>query len=267
MKIDYYIVDPTRNTTILADGNVPVAKQQEIANRLMEKERIAEQVGFVSLAPKEKNIDVTLRMAGGEFCGNATMSAAALFCDKARLPRGEECDVNVRASGAAEPVKVHINVTESGRYHGTVNMPSPKSIEYRDFSFNGQLFHMPVVSFEGISHIIAEELRDREYAEQAVKQWCAELGCDALGLMLYDAEQRRLDPVVYVPAADTLFWESSCASGTTAVGAWLADKSGEEINMKLTEPGGELVIEAVRGGKLRLSGHVRILRRVEGIEI
>ena len=36
-----------------------------------------EQVGFVS-APSDSGCDIDLQMAGGEFCGNATMSAAAL---------------------------------------------------------------------------------------------------------------------------------------------------------------------------------------------
>lgn len=120
---------------------------------------------------------------------------------------------------------------------------------------------MPLVDFGGIAHIIATRLRDRNFAEEAVKCWCKELNCEALGLMLYDEELGRLDPLVYVPAADTLFWESSCASGTTAVGAYLAYSRKENINMKLKEPGGELTIEALTDGTLKLSGHVRILRK------
>lgn len=261
MKLEYCLVDPTRNTTVLVEGTVPESAQPEVAKKLMEREQVAEQVGFVSLNPRENNVDISLRMAGGEFCGNATMSAAVLFCEKARLPRGEVCDVTVRVSGTAKPVHVSVDINESGKYNATVAMPAPKSIEYRDFVYGQSTYHMPIVHFEGISHIIAEELHDRDIAEAAVRQWCSELKLSGLGIMLFDEENLRLDPLVYVPAADTIFWESSCASGTTAVGAYLMKKRGEKIFFKLREPGGELGIEADTTGKLLLSGHVRILKK------
>ena len=76
----YCLLDPTGNITILA--GLPVGPEQRndlpgIAASLMEKEPSAEQVGF--LGPGDGNCDLSLTMAGGEFCGNATMSAAAVF--------------------------------------------------------------------------------------------------------------------------------------------------------------------------------------------
>lgn len=261
MRIEYHVVDPTRNTTILAEGDVPVARQPEVAQQLMKLQPAAEQVGFVSLSPEEKDIDISLRMAGGEFCGNATMAAAVLFCEKARLPHGEVCDVRVRVCGVEKPVHVDVEITDGGKYNGVVHMPAPLSIEHKEFVSEGRTYLMPIVHFNGISHIIAGEMHARDEAENAIKAWCNELGLDGLGIMLYDSETMRLDPLVYIPAADTLFWESSCASGTTALGAYLVQQMKKPISLKLREPGGELSIEGEPGGELRLGGHVRMLKK------
>ena len=83
--------------------------------------------------------------------------------------------------------------------------------------------------------------------------------------MFLDRERGVLKPLVYVPSAATLFWESSCASGTTAVGAYLAAKSGAAVRMPLKQPGGTLEIEADPDGKLLLKGSVRLVRQVSGV--
>ena len=260
MASEYYLIDPTRNITILVNADTPQEQQPEVAAELMRREPAAEQTGFVSLKPAERDIDIELRMAGGEFCGNATMSAAVLFCSKARLQPGDYCEVAVRASGAAEPVKVQVEISKSAVYHATVAMPAPTQIQMREFCFDGTTCHMPIVHFEGISHIIAEKLQDRDAAEAAVKQWCEQLQLPGLGIMFFDEGTGRVDPLVYVPAAGTVFWESSCASGTTAIGAYLAQKTGKRVQLELSEPGGALKIAAGTDGSLLLSGHVRILK-------
>ena len=273
MKTDYYIVDPTQNITLLIEGAVPACDRARVAGNLMRLEPAAEQAGFISAGMAQDGTDICLNMAGGEFCGNAAMSAAALYCRKADLQPGAETAVMVGVSGTERPVKVEIEVTDSEKYRGTVYMPPVKSLELMDFEYDGTRYRLPLVNFGGISHIIAEELHDRDAAEKAVKLWCGRLKADALGLMLFDRAQSRLDPLVYVPGADTLFWESSCASGTTAVGAWLAHESGVPVSLKLREPGGELGISAIpagasvgsanTAGELKLTGHVRILRHGE----
>jgi diaminopimelate epimerase len=78
--------------------------------------------------------------------------------------------------------------------------------------------------------------------------------------MILNRAESRLYPLVYVPSAGTLFWENSCASGTTAVGAFLAAESGKAIEITLQQPGGNLTIAASETGDLLLSGTVRIRR-------
>ena len=72
--------------------------------------------------------------------------------------------------------------------------------------------------------------------------------------MLLDEASGRLDPLVYVPQADTLFWERSCASGTAAVGAW----AGPGTALSLKEPGGVLTVRTASDGTVTLEGTVRL---------
>ena len=71
----YRIFDPTGNITALVEEAVDVSRQPSVAADIMQKHSNVEQVGFVSL---DGDLPA-LRMAGGEFCGNASMSAAALY--------------------------------------------------------------------------------------------------------------------------------------------------------------------------------------------
>jgi hypothetical protein len=117
--------------------------------------------------------------------------------------------------------------------------------------------------FPGISHAILERPLDRDRAEDLVRTWCRDLKTDALGLMLLDRKERTMTPLVYVPAAGTLFWENSCASGTSAVGAGLAEEEGAPLTMSLAQPGGSLTVEVSGDGSLSLTGRVRFLARKE----
>ena len=249
MKINYVLMDPTGNMTVLVETPVPAASQPFCASRLMEREPTAEQVGFVTPAADEDS-DTVLRMAGGEFCGNAAMSAAALFC--LRRGRTDGGTVRVRVSGADEPVTVTLCPDGEGGFACEVQMPRPVRIT----EFAGR----PLVELPGISHMIVTEPMTRDAAEQEVKRCCASLGADALGLMLLDDAAQRLTPLVYVPGADTLYWENSCASGTAAVGAYLAAREGRAVSRTLAEPAGALGVTAAPEGAPLLRGRV-LLRR------
>ena len=249
-KIQYALLDPTGNRTILVESPVPVPEQPAVASKLMELEPSAEQVGFLTVNGEE----VAMRMAGGEFCGNATMSAAALTA----IDRGiSDKSLSVSVSGTPEPVAVHVTALEDGRMRGTVNMPMPVGIKTETFP-GGEVF--PVVRFEGICHVIVESPLSREAAESLAPKWCRYLNADAVGIMLLDREAETLAPLVYVPAANTLCWENSCASGTTAVGAYLAAREGS-VSVSLKQPGGSLHIETDAEGRLLLTGTVRLLHR------
>lgn len=247
MKLEYRLYDPTGNVTVLVASPVPEAIQPAVAERLMALEPKAEQVGFLTEAD---GADIALRMAGGEFCGNAAMCAAVYAAEARGIERGA---VTVRVSGAAEPVSAAVALQPDGSWRGVVDMPRPAAIERHMLPGVGEA---PVVRFDGITHIVLTDPMPRPLAERQARVWCAALGAEALGLLFFDRRTERMTPLVFVPAAGTLCWENACASGTAAVGAYLAAREGGAADVTLRQPGGWLRIEAADGA-LRLTGSVR----------
>lgn len=254
MTLSYVLFDPTGNRTLLVLSPVPVEAQPRLAARLMRCEPETEQVGFVSLADG----GFALRMAGGEFCGNASLCAAVLTAERRGLTALETAG---QVSGAPEPVAVSVARRGEGLWRGTVTMPRPLGISEKALPGGGTL---PVLRFPGISHVILRAPLPRPEAEALSSRWCAALGASALGLLFLDGAARALTPLVYVPGAQTLCWESSCASGTAAVGAFLAAEAGAPVCLTLRQPGGSLTVEAAPGGAPRLTGDVRVLKREGG---
>ena len=122
--------------------------------------------------------------------------------------------------------------------------------------------------FAGISHaIICEDspffslLTDRVAAEGAVQAWCGELRADCLGLMfLTGGCEPALTPLVYVPGSGTVFWEGSCASGSSAAALFLSTQRGTPVDLVFREPAGSLrVASDASSGEIRLFGHVTLL--------
>ena len=101
MKLQFVKLDPTGNTTILVSTPVPRADQPRVAELLMADENLcAEQVGFIE-APTLPGACARLQMAGGEFCGNDSMSLGALLALR---------------SGSAEEETTMIIVTHEMRF-------------------------------------------------------------------------------------------------------------------------------------------------------
>jgi diaminopimelate epimerase len=263
-QISYYMMDPTKNMTILVETPVPEASFPFVAEKLMEIEPSAEQVGFV----RGDGSHHFLQMAGGEFCGNASMSAAVYYAIQEELSKGA---VLLKVSGAADPVEVQVE-KQSESWSGRVHMPKPVSIAEEGFP-DGSVYS--VVRFEGIAHVIidragieAQQLsiealkQDPARAEALAASWCEHLHADAIGLMFLNEPHDEMQPLVYVPAAGTCIWESSCASGTTAAGAYLARQTGAAC-YRLQQPGGTLEIEVTPEGEYYLMGQVSVRERKE----
>jgi len=255
MELDYVLMDPTGNVTALVRTPAPAARQPELARILMDAEPSAEQVGFLS--PGAGGADVALRMAGGEFCGNATMCAAALY---AQAAPAAAADVRVRVSGAREPVRVRLAVQPDGSWRCAEFFPERPTRELVTLGLDGAGVRVPLLRFDGIAHLILPGDLDRDRVERAAPDWCAALGAEALGCMLLDEAAGRLTPLVWVPGARTLVWERSCASGSAAVGAYLAWRRGGRVEAELTQPGGTLYVEAAPVGEILLSGSVRMIK-------
>jgi diaminopimelate epimerase len=263
-SLRYSIFDPTGNITALVESPVDESEQSAVAASIMARHAAVEQVGFVRL-PDEKTAPAALKMAGGEFCANASMSAAALWAMRLGLCEGE---LALAVSGAEDTVAVRLKQEAEGGFSAAVRMPEAREITAIPFTWGGLCGTIPLVRMEGIDHAVLTPdcpffaLRDRpSAAEKAVRELCASLGAVCLGLMFLEGEsaQRRLTPLVYVPGSRTLFWESSCASGSAAAGMLLARQSGERTELELIEPGGILRVESdPQKGETRLFGRTRL---------
>lgn len=284
----YAIFDPTGNVTALVEDPVDEDLQPEVARRIMEAHPEVEQVGFVDLTPHGEALDGeaigALRMAGGEFCGNATMSAAALFAERGLVDIAAEGQdgvtvaegsgtrsVLMRVSGAGDLVEVGLRLVAGATYEGAVRMPPAHAIDCVTLAWEGVRDAVPVVFMEGISHAIVREdapfaplADDPASAEAAVRAWCSALGVDGLGLMFlrHEGSERALRPLVFVPGADTCFWERSCASGTSACGMYEARRAGTAVDVSFREPGGVLRVTSAPDGRTWLHGHVREVARL-----
>ena len=75
----------------------------------------------------------------------------------------------------------------------------------------------------------------------------------AFGIMFYDPSDTLLTPIVYVRDVDTIYFEGSCASGSTATAYAMAaggsNEAGENSETyELRQPAGTLSVEVVRDG-------------------
>ena len=352
--LDYCIFDPTGNITALVETEVDIEDQPAAAARIMELEPDVEQVGFISYAGNtaDGGVPVSLRMAGGEFCGNAAMCAAALFAIRSGLQGGA---VPVRISGASAPVMVRLERQAADSFGAAAEIPpairigtveAAASAAEKEAAEKGQNeevraggtgaaeapgagkcganatsgagqcgatatsgagkcgaaetpgadLTLPIVEMEGISHIIIEPdsgffgiKEDSALAESLLRQWCGVLGADCLGMMFLGeagslpecetpmedrkadtgtaifGESRVLTPLVYVPGADTMFWENSCASGSAAAGMYLAARTGAPVDVTFDEPAGRLRVESdPASGRTVLHGSAILRKTVSG---
>ena len=264
-QLRYSIFDPTGNITALVESVVPEKDQPSVAAAIMARHTAVEQVGFLRL-PGGEGETPALRMAGGEFCGNASMSAAALWALRRGLDGGE---CSIRVSGAESSVSVRLRRETEDGFAAAVHMPPAGQITEKECVISGRRGGLSCVYMEGITHAVITPaspffaLKDAPAAaEEAVRELCGSLGAACLGLMFLEGEGalRRLTPLVYVPLSGTLFWENSCASGSAAVGMLLARQSGKAIDLTLEEPGGELRVESnTAKGETWLYGRTRLL--------
>lgn len=133
-------------------------------------------------------------------------------------------------------MKISGHMVNSACFEGEVAMPLPESISECSFLDGFEGYTFPLVRFPGICHaIVPVGTIERERAKAVIASWCRQLGADALGLMFFDRNKHTLTPLVYVASTDTAVWEGSCASGTAAVAAYLAELDGEYASVRLTE--------------------------------
>lgn len=240
--------DPAGNVTLLVESPAPPADYRAIAGRLLALPVLnGEQVGF--LAAPRMGGEVRLEMMGGEFCGNAARCAGLWQARK----RGRNGTVSVEMSGCSRPLTIETDGLEAW-----AEMPLPCSME--DIRLGGTSF--TAVCFEGIVHLIAEmPPLPPETVARLLPEAADRFHLPAAGMMFLHGGMLR--PAVYVRDTDTLVWERSCASGSTAV-AWRDAQSAPDgvRRLDLRQPGGIIRTETVLSGgaarSIRIGGPVTL---------
>ncbi len=245
MKLRIIMADPAGNRTAIVRTSVPADRRAQIAAKLLQRKDLrAEQVGFET-SPLIGGAG-RLLMMGGEFCGNAARSYGyLLWMEKQEEQRKEAGNILIEISGSPRPLCVFCDPAQGSSY---AEMPMPSAIEYSPEGY-------PLVISEGITHMILEEL---EPGEDLVRRTVGTYGqrWDAFGMMFLKGEQ--LIPVVYVAAADSLVYESSCGSGSLAAAWYLAQKNARDglSSCCFREPGGTIRVEILREKDGTVSGRM-----------
>lgn len=251
MNLKYKVCDPSGNITILVTDEVSKEKRIEVADELLKLEPTAQQVGFISKG--NEFCDIELNMAGGEFCGNATLSTAVLYNQQ----NAAKDTVRVKVSGVSEIVDVKIT-NSNNIFTATAKMPMPDEYYEKFMTFRGKEYKTFFVKFDSMVHLVMVDKLAKEDIETAIKEWNKEIPCSALGIMSYDEESDTLTPAVLSNNGTFFCYESSCASGTTALAIYLAERDNCNIEREIKEPGGVLKINSKPGGYVRLTNTIMI---------
>jgi len=254
MNVNYVVADPTKNITVLVTDPVSKEERSLVTKAMFESVPDCEQVGYVRSDAKPM---VRLEMMGGEFCGNASLAAAAYYVQshgidvtKAPFTVVMECsgfdkafECETRAGG------MNGGGASTNHYIGTLAMPAPEKIEYCDSH--------PIVFLPGIAHMIMPADRfTRKQVENNIRDYASRYDVEAFGILLWDDERKFMKPCVYVKGSDTIVWENGCATGSTCVG-WYRYVEFGEASTDVAQPGGSIRIQ-VRDNIPFLTGNVML---------
>jgi diaminopimelate epimerase len=174
-------------------------------------------------------------MMGGEFCGNAARSFGLYVARRTGLSGKVRLEVEI--SGMKTPVSVRVDVER-----GLAEASMPPALAEETLAYGGALLSGYI--FEGIVHVLAPDSEASKTVFYAIKTLLEAHSreaarFDAAGVMFYDSAAQVMTPAVYVRATDTLVFESSCGSGSAALGLYLArDLDHGEMTLALRQPGG-----------------------------
>ena len=233
-EFTYYLYSPSGNDTALVeDINIEKSIKKKINDKIMKLHPNIEQVGFVSA---EKN-DYRLVMAGGEFCGNATRCAAYYYLE------GKQGTIKISVS---ENLILKSGIDEQNKVWS--QMPIYNGNDVISILDEG----IASVTMQGIKYIIIDEKVSREYLKDKknlkafsmdfIKKYKIK-DSKAIGVIYKEKIDNKLKihPVVWVKAIDTLFYETACGSGTTAVAILEAIISNSSKKIDIIQPSKQII--------------------------
>ena len=255
MRLDFVRVSPSKNMTVLIKNYVAPTRYAEIANKIMDYEFLnAEQVGFL-VAPENKQSVLRLEMSGGEFCGNAVLSAAA-YCSYKGLTKSNR--FLLETSGSDVPLECVVEVKSASHFEARAEMPHPISTDEIAVGHNDRTISGSVVKLDGITHFVTDYWPSSKNDFNSLIEAVTERIDDkAIGIIPYRKlmeKEYEIWPFVYVKETGSRFFEQACGSGSLALGVFLSMKN-KEYELKIQQPGGIIMVET--GDKNYISTDVR----------
>ena len=224
---------PGGNTTLLfPDSGQRPAEQARLAALALDPAMLGgEQAGFVHLAQGR------LRMAGGEFCVNASRAVGALLAYTAQGSSPEQGVLEGLATDVAQPMgNAAAEHAPLWQVEALLRLPACSITTVEQ---GAHLVRLP-----GICHLLlggpAHTLPDDCYAVAAQMRQRHNLDNEpAAGVIWWRECQGQLDmlPLVHVRDADTTFLENACGSGALSLALLLA-RSGTRRAFSIMQPGG-----------------------------
>lgn len=233
------IVRPGGNDTAIVWDRVPREQQGALSKEIQDVYPGVEQVMYVEDAGENK---FRGQMAGGEFCGNATRSLGYLLLGQ------KDGKIELEVSGSETPMQV---VVQDGFSSTTSPIRTSLNSVIEDDGLGFTVAHL-----DGISFIIATQdssigqsiktLETVDAQKDFVKELLKKEGFadayPASGVLIVKRKPNGdyySDPYVYVRDTGTLYYETGCGSGSTAIGLMEAKKSGDAVSgLKIQQPSG-----------------------------
>ncbi|MBO4301715.1 MAG: hypothetical protein J5861_08960 [Desulfovibrio sp.] len=243
---------PGGNITLLFPAEqLATQTQTRLATAALEEAFLGgEQAGFFYAAEKR------LRMAGGEFCVNASRAVGAFLAyqrerDTAFLPELQE---EIHVSGWDTPVRLNIRgLAPQWQVEAVLQLPSCP-VEAGESGVG-------LVRLPGISHLLIDAqihpLPDDLHAAAAELRRCHNLDIEpATGVVWWHqcGDQLNMLPLVRVRDIDTTFVENACGSGALALALSLSASQARK-NFSIMQPSGSsLNVRLFTHGETLLAG-------------
>ena len=219
------------NNTAFVWDHVARENQGCVSKKIQKQFRNIEQVMFIE---QDKGL-IYGQMAGGEFCGNATRSLGYL------LMKGRNGSITLDVSGASKPQNVSVNGQFSRTSIPIINNFECVKADEDNF----------IVEMEGIAFLIST--KDDPHDDSQVMEMLNNKNlCDlypASGIIFLTKvrdDKYAMHPHVFVRDTGTLYYETACGSGTTAVGLLLSKQSGKSLgDIEICQPSGMSIFVSV----------------------
>lgn len=239
MKLEVIKANPAGNITLFVKTPVEKSERGPLAEKLLAIEEFAaEQVGYC--CPEAEGYDGHMEMAGGEFCGNASRAYGYMVAANKGV-KGKS-HMRLQVSGSDVPVEVDVDMDKGT---ARASMPLPRFVkECEAGGAGGTLVHLG-----GIAHFVIKGVEPSvDFFNRAEAEIFADMkDLDAYGVMFLDEESGRLTPLVKVPAANSLYWEGSCGSGSLSVAiAETEDMPDGDYSMDVVQPAGTVTVDVTR---------------------